>query len=117
MVRNNITGANYGILSWLYQRISAIVMVITFILFLIMIIYLETKTSITFYVWRKFFSCIYVKLILQVFFCALIIHSWVGMRDICMDYIKCKIIKLFIHSGVFISLFLCFIYSLKVFWF
>ena len=117
MVRNNVTGANYGILGWIYQRISAIIMTISFILFLIMFVYLNMHSDINFLIWKKFFNCIYVKLIFFTFFTSLIIHAWVGMRDIWMDYVKCNIIKLSLHSLTIIWLFCVFIYSLKIIWF
>ena len=117
MVKKIVTGANLGFWSWLYQKISAVVMVLTFFMFIGMVIYLNNQSEVNYTVWQKFFHCIYVKLVFQVFFMSLVIHGWIGMKDVWMDYIKCNIVKLCLYTFTLIYLFSVCLYSLKIIWF
>ncbi len=116
MVKRNLTGAGFGFISWLQQRITAIIMLIFAIIFLISVFLsaLHINSSIT--SWQSLFSCTLIKIVVQIFFLAVILHAWVGIRDIWMDYIKCNSLKLTLHVLTILWLFGSLIYSIKVIW-
>jgi succinate dehydrogenase / fumarate reductase membrane anchor subunit len=47
---------------------------------------------------------------------ALVMHAWVGVRDIWMDYVKPVGVRLTLHVLTILWLVSCFIYSVKVVW-
>ena len=116
MVKNNLTGAGYGFNSWLKQRITAVIMLlcaVTFIGFIFISAYVVNSSILS---WQVLFNYIIVKIGVQIFFLALVIHAWVGVRDIWMDYIKCNGVKLTLHILTFLWLLGSLMYSIKVIW-
>jgi succinate dehydrogenase / fumarate reductase membrane anchor subunit len=73
-----------GLRSWVVQRISAIYMSIFFI-YLFLHIYFNSPHS--YQEWRDWVSQVPVNSMLVLFVIALLLHVWVGMRDVVMDYI------------------------------
>lgn len=116
MVRNNLTGAHYGIGSWLLQRVTAIVMLLLLILFLGLIVFLTHKADASFISWQIMFHQTWLKVCMTVFFVALLLHAWVGVRDIWMDYVKCAKLRLTLHTLTVLWLVASFIYTIKVIW-
>jgi succinate dehydrogenase / fumarate reductase membrane anchor subunit len=116
MVKHKLTGANYGLNTWLQQRMTAIIMLIISLLFLGVIFYIKTNLDGSIQSWQYVFNNIMVKIVVQIFFIAMIIHAWIGIRDIWMDYIKCSITKLSLHLATILWLVGCLIYSIKVIW-
>lgn len=116
MVKHNITGAGYGFNSWLQQRITAVIMLVIAIVFLGFIFISAINVNSSFSSWHSLFSCTITKIVAQIFFAALLIHAWVGMRDIWMDYIQCSVIKLTLHTLTLLWLIASLVYSIKVIW-
>ncbi len=116
MVRKNLTGAGYGINSWLQQRITAIIMLVCLIVFFAFVFVLASDVNSTISSWQAVFACVWVKIFVQIFVAALLLHAWVGIRDIWMDYIQCTGIKLTLHSLTILWLVISLIYSVKVLW-
>ena len=114
MVKQNLTGANYGINSWLYQRLTAIIMLIFGISFLGFIFVSAYTVNSSLSSWQNLCSYTIVRILIEIFFVAVIIHAWVGIRDIWMDYIKCNILRLTLHTFTVLWLLGSFIYSIKV---
>ena len=108
--------SHHGFSSWLNQRISAFIMLIIGLAMLSFIAYLLLNVDSDISSWQHFMSSTIAKAVTQIFFLALIIHAFVGFKDIYLDYIKCSCGKLFLH--VFSILFLIFslIYSIDVIW-
>ena len=116
MVKGKLTGAGYGFNSWLQQRITAVIMLVFAIAFIAFILFSAYSVNSLMLSWQSLFNYLPVKIGAQIFFLALIIHAWVGIRDIWMDYIKCSIIKLSLHLATILWLVGCLIYSIKVIW-
>lgn len=73
-----------GLRAWIWQRISAVVI----LLFLLKILYSGLINQLTDYdQWLKILSQRDNSIMLGLLFGALITHSWVGMRDVLIDYI------------------------------
>ena len=116
MVKRVITGANYGFGSWLQQRITAVIMLAFVIVFLIFVFAMALNVNSSISSWQNLFNYTVFKLFVQIFFIALAVHAWVGIRDIWMDYIQCNAIKLTLHTLTILWLLGSLIYSVKVIW-
>lgn len=116
MVRHKLTGANYGLSAWLQQRITAIIMLAVAVVFLGFILVMAVKIDANIASWQAVFNCTVVKIIVQLFFAAMLLHAWVGMRDLWMDYIQCTAVRVTLHSLTLLWLLASLIYSIKVIW-
>ncbi len=73
-----------GLRAWLMQRISAVYMLF-FILFLLVHFLLDPPRSYP--AWHGWMRSPGVSVATVVFFAALSLHTWVGVRDVLMDYV------------------------------
>ena len=74
----------HGLKAWLVQRISAVYMAAYLIFFLMM---LSAEAPHGFLEWRAFMTSPLMSITTLLLFAFLLIHAWVGMRDIAMDYL------------------------------
>lgn len=116
MVKNKLTGAHYGLLQWLKQRITACIMLVLSTAVLAFVTYAHFNVDVTIGSWQALFSHTGTKLLAQIFFVAVIMHAWVGIRDVIMDYLQCNSLKLFIYTLIILWLFASLIYSIKILW-
>lgn len=73
-----------GLRAWLLQRISAIYMLL-FIIFFLAHFLVESPDS--YQAWHGWMMSSGVNIATATFFAALLLHVWVGVRDVLMDYI------------------------------
>lgn len=73
-----------GLRAWLMQRVSAVYMLF-FILFLLFHFLLDPPHS--YLAWHGWMRNPGVSVATFVFFAALLLHAWVGVRDVLMDYV------------------------------
>jgi len=85
MVKREVVGAHYGLSDWLYQRVTALVMVVYTVVFLGVLV---AHPGMDHSAWRAIFANLPFKLLTFVFLLAVFLHAWVGVRDIFMDYVK-----------------------------
>ena len=112
----NLTGAHYGLMTWLYQRITALIMLVIGIIFAGLIVYMSKHVTSDIHSWQLVFQCIWVKIFVQIFFLSLCIHAWVGIRDLWMDYIHHGGLRLILHVLSILWLLGSFIYSVTIIW-
>lgn len=112
MIDRKLTGAHYGLRDWAAQRITAVLMLIYTVFLVVAIILLPSDYQ----QWQIFFSHTWVRLITQITVIGLVMHAWVGIRDIWMDYVKPAGLRLFLHVATILWLVGCLIYSVKVIW-
>jgi succinate dehydrogenase / fumarate reductase membrane anchor subunit len=79
-VRKTVTGLR----AWLLQRASAVYM-LAFIAFLLAHFLLDPPRSYA--AWHGWMTAPGVGIAACVFFAALLLHAWVGVRDVLMDYV------------------------------
>jgi succinate dehydrogenase / fumarate reductase membrane anchor subunit len=94
MVNRKIVGAHYGLIDWLAQRITGVVMVA---FMLIMALALLQGVASSYETWRGFMSAGLMRFVSFLFIVSLCWHAWVGVRDIWMDYVQPAGIKLALH--------------------
>ena len=83
--RRTVVGAHYGLRDWLSQRFTALLMAL-FTLALIVQVLLPGELDYD--RWAGIFSRQWMKVLTLVAIVALLWHSWVGVRNVWMDYIK-----------------------------
>ena len=113
MVNRVVTGAHYGLIDWMMQRVTALVMA-TYALFIAG--WLLLHSSVGYDAWTGLFSNNVVRSFTLLFLLAVYFHAWVGMRDIVMDYIKLAHLRLAIHVAVILALIMYFIWSVQILW-
>ena len=89
MVERKLAGAHYGLRDWAMQRVTAVIMLIYTVLFVLFLLMLPSGYD----AWQAFFAQTWVKLFTQVTFVAL-----------------------FLHVATIIWLVGCLVYSVKVIW-
>jgi succinate dehydrogenase / fumarate reductase membrane anchor subunit len=113
MVDRIVTGAHYGLLDWLLQRISAAIMA-TYAVF--MAAWLLSHPGLDYNAWTLLFSSNVMRSFTLLVLLALFYHAWVGMRDIAMDYVKPAGLRFAVHTLVALTLFMYAIWSVQILW-
>lgn len=73
-----------GLRPWLLQRLSAVYL----LLFLSYALFVWRGGVPDFEAWRAWVAHPAVNIGLALFFAALLLHAWVGGRDVAMDYVR-----------------------------
>lgn len=113
MVKRPVIGAHYGLRDWLAQRITAVVMIIYTILLTLFVLRASGGGYAN---WQALFTFTWVKIMTLVTVIALLIHAWVGIRDVWMDYLQCAGLRLMMHVLTILWLVASLIYAGKVVW-
>lgn len=90
-----------GMTQWLYQRFTALYMIIYLIILTSTIFFLK---PITFSIWSSLFTLWYVKLATVLFFYLMFFHAWIGVLHITEDYIKVMWLKKIVNSSLFLTM-------------
>lgn len=114
MVDRKLVGAHYGLRDWAVQRVTAVVMAIYLLVFFLFLLGMAGADDYT--EWQEFFDKTWVKVFTQTTVIAVLLHAWVGIRDLWMDYIKPFGIRFTLHCITIIWLVMCAVYSFKVLW-
>lgn len=101
MVDRVVTGAHYGLRDWLMQRITSVVMAGYAVFFAL---YFLAKSPQSYAAWRAMFAPQWIRVLTMLFFVSLLLHAWVGVRDIFMDYIKPAGLRLLLQVLTIVAL-------------
>ena len=96
-----VVGAHYGWRDWFVQRITAIVMALYTLLILGLLLWYG---GLEFASWKATFGNEAFRSATFVFMVALFWHSWVGVRNILMDYVKPIALRLVLQVLVIAAL-------------
>lgn len=77
-----------GLRTWLLQRLSATYIALFLVVFGIKILGALGGEPITYEVWRAWVSHPVTNIALILFLFSLLVHAWVGIRDVIMDYVS-----------------------------
>jgi succinate dehydrogenase / fumarate reductase, membrane anchor subunit len=113
MVNRIVTGAHYGLRDWLVQRVTAAVMAVYV---LVVAVLLLRQASFGYDTWIELFSSNVMRTFSMLFLLSLFYHTWIGVRDIVMDYVKPTGIRLLLHVLVILALVLYAIWSVQILW-
>jgi succinate dehydrogenase / fumarate reductase, membrane anchor subunit len=81
-----VGGAHRGLDMWLVQRASAVYMALFIPLF---VIYALACGGEGYAGWRELFLPLGAKLAVLLFVISLVMHAWIGLREIFIDYLHC----------------------------
>lgn len=101
MVKREVIGAHYGLRDWLAQRVTAVVMVVYSAIFLVMLLKLP---QFDYAHWKAMWTAPWMRYATLLFLLSLFVHAWIGIRNICMDYVKNTGVRLFIYALVILAL-------------
>ena len=113
MTRRYAVGAHYGLMDWLLQRLSAVVMAVYTLLVLAIVLW---NGGIDHAQWTDLFGHGGFKLASFLFMVALLYHAWIGVRDILMDYIKPVSLRLALEVAVVALLIAYAGWSIQILW-
>ena len=100
-----------GMRTWLVQRCSAVYLAI----FLLYCAIMATQVSTIGYAqWKSWIAHPVNNVAVALFFLALILHAWVGTRDIVMDYIRPTGLRLLALSILALFLMAMAVWAMKI---
>jgi len=101
----------HGLRDWLLQRISAVYLA-GFLVFLITHIVLNPAPD--YETWRAWFAHPLMTVASAGFVLAVLLHGWVGMRDVVLDYVRRLPLRLLLLSLIGLLLTGCGLWALRV---
>ena len=113
MTQRIVTGAHYGLRDWLVQRVTAVIMAVYSVIAAVVLI---SNQSITYSVWRDLFAQGWMRVATLLFAASLAWHAWVGMRNICMDYIKPEGLRLSLQVGILVVIAAYLGWTIQILW-
>ena len=113
MVRREVTGAHYGLRDWLAQRITAIVMLV-YTLIIVMALMMLPKFD--YWHWTALWQLSWLRYATLLFVLALLLHAWVGVRNMFMDYIKDSGLRLTLYVLVILALIAYGAWAVQILW-
>ncbi len=113
MVRREVTGAHYGLRDWLAQRITAIVMLVYTLLIVMALVMLP---KFDYWHWTALWQLPWMRYATLLFVLALLLHAWVGVRNMFMDYIKDSGLRLTLYVVVILALIAYGAWAVQILW-
>jgi succinate dehydrogenase / fumarate reductase, membrane anchor subunit len=111
--KRTVVGAHYGLRDWLSQRITAAVMALFTLAIVVQVL---LPGEIGYDKWAGIFSRQWMKLLTFVVIVALIVHVWVGVRDVLMDYVTSVGPRLVLQAATIVWLVGCAGWAIQVLW-
>ena len=112
MVTRVIVGAHYGLKGWLAQRVTAVVMLVYTIAFLLAL----GRGPVTYASWKALFAQGWMRFATFLFIASVLIHAWIGVRNIWMDYVKHAGLRLTLQIATILWLAGCGGWALQILW-
>jgi succinate dehydrogenase / fumarate reductase membrane anchor subunit len=113
MVKRVVTGAHYGLRDWLVQRVTAVVIAL-FTLILLTAVVLQP--TIDYAGWKSIWNHGFVRFAALLAVISLLLHAWIGIRDIFMDYVKSTGVRLGLQVLVILALVFYGAWSVQILW-
>ena len=113
MVRREVIGAHYGLRDWLAQRVTAVVMALYTLFFIAVVIALPRLDYTN---WNALWAVPMMRYATLFFVLSTLIHAWIGVRNIFMDYIKDTGLRLTLHVVVILTLVVYGVWAVQILW-
>lgn len=108
-----VGGARRGLDLWLVQRASALYMAGFIPVFLVCAL---AAGPLDFAAWRGLFQPLAGKLGSLLFLAAMLLHAWIGLREVCIDYVHPLVLRLGLYFA-FATLYLaCLAWGVDILW-
>lgn len=113
MVRREVVGAHYGLRDWLAQRVTAVIMVAyTAVIFSVIV----GLPAMDYEQWKATWQSPIVQYSTILFIISLLVHAWIGVRNIFMDYIKNPGLRLTLYVLTIGALLTYAVWSTRILW-
>jgi succinate dehydrogenase / fumarate reductase membrane anchor subunit len=113
MVKREIVGAHYGLRDWLAQRVTAVIMAVYTVLILSAVAGLP---QMDYWHWKVLWQTSVVRYASVLFMVSLLLHAWIGVRNILMDYVKDPALRLTLYVLVMGALLGYAAWSVQILW-
>ena len=113
MVNRMVVGAHYGLRDWIFQRMTAVIMIVYVTVFFVQVV---GGPKLDFATWRMLFTPQWMKLATLLFLVSLYLHAWVGVRNIFMDYIKPTGLRVALYAAVILALVAYGAWAVQILW-
>jgi succinate dehydrogenase / fumarate reductase membrane anchor subunit len=113
VVKREVIGAHYGLRDWLAQRVTAVVMAVYTLLVLVA---LAGLPSLDYQHWRALWELPFMRFATVLAALSLLLHAWVGVRNIFMDYVKPVWLRLTLHAAAILWLAWCGAWVVQILW-
>jgi succinate dehydrogenase / fumarate reductase, membrane anchor subunit len=111
--KRTVVGAHYGLRDWLSQRVTAALMAL---FTLAVVVQVLMPGEMGYDKWAGIFARQWMKVLTFVVIVALLVHVWVGVRDILMDYVKSVGARLTLQVATIVWLVGCAGWAVQVLW-
>lgn len=111
--RRTVVGAHYGLSDWLSQRITAVLMALFTVAVIVQVL---LPGEMGYDKWSAIFASQWMKVLTFTVVVALLVHAWVGMRDLWMDYVKPVAVRLTLQALTIVWLVGCAGWAIQVLW-
>jgi succinate dehydrogenase / fumarate reductase membrane anchor subunit len=113
MVRREVVGAHYGLRDWLAQRVTAVVMAVYTLIILSALVRLP---SLDYANWKALWQGPFIQYATVLFIASLLVHAWIGVRNIFMDYIKAPGLRVALYALTLGALLLYAFWAIQILW-
>jgi succinate dehydrogenase / fumarate reductase membrane anchor subunit len=101
----------HGLRDWMLQRLSAVYLG-AFLVYLMVHFYLQPQH--TYQQWHGWVTRPVMSVASAVFILAILIHGWVGMRDVVLDYVHTLGLRIIVLSLIGLGLTGCGLWALQI---
>lgn len=112
MVSRVLVGAHYGLKDWLAQRVTAVAM----LAYTLMLPFALGRGPMTYASWKALFAQGWMRAATFVFVASVLIHAWIGMRNIFMDYVHHTGLRLAVQIATILWLAACAGWAMQILW-
>jgi succinate dehydrogenase / fumarate reductase, membrane anchor subunit len=112
VVARVIVGARYGLKDWLAQRVTALVMLVYTLVFLLAL----GRGPVTYASWKALLAQGWMRVATLLCFASLLIHAWVGMRNFWMDYVHHTGVRLLLEIATILWLVAYAVWAMQILW-
>lgn len=109
----HVAGAHRGLDIWLLQRASALVLAIGPPAFLI---YAASQPALDYAGWRSLFLPLPAKVGGLLCIAAVLLHAWIGLREIFIDYVHHLGLRLMLHFAFGVLYLGCLVWAVDILW-
>jgi succinate dehydrogenase / fumarate reductase membrane anchor subunit len=113
MVTNVMSLTRNGLLDWLIQRVSALIIGAYAVFLIGFIIY---HPGLSFAAWQGLFSHLFMRIFTVIVLFNILFHSWVGMWTVFTDYIKSSCLRLVLEIAMVLVLIVYVVWGIAIVW-
>src|ERR1700712_2342226 len=111
--KRTVVGAHYGLRDWLSQRVTAALMAL---FTLAVIVQVLLPGPMGYDKWAGIFAQQWMKVLTFVVIVSMLMHVWVGVRDVLMDYVTAVGARLALQVVTIVWLVGCAGWAIQVLW-